>query len=101
MLFSIAIGAYLVQTFKKFFGGVSGNPGMVPTSSSIGRLLLGDMVLFEVVSLVLLAALVELLSSVKTGKGNRVMTLYHFGSSAIAIGIYGVLPQYSGCADVH
>lgn len=59
LLFAIAIGAHLVQSFRKFFGPVTGNPGMVPTSSSIGRLLLGDMVIpFEAVSLVLLAALV-------------------------------------------
>jgi NADH:ubiquinone oxidoreductase subunit 6 (subunit J) len=59
LLFAIAIGAHLVQTFQKFFGTVSGNAGMVPTSAAIGRLLLGDMIVpFEAVSLVLLAALV-------------------------------------------
>ncbi len=59
MILSIAIGAGLAEGFKKYFAYHFKSPGLMPTSVSIGRLLLGEMIVpFEAVSLALLAALV-------------------------------------------
>lgn len=58
-LFSLCVGAGLVITFKQHYASVIQSGARNPTSSAIGQLLLGEMVVpFEVVSLVLLAALV-------------------------------------------
>jgi NADH-quinone oxidoreductase subunit J len=59
LFLSLAIAICLVRAFKYFVGHMPGAAELQPTSASIGRLLLGDMLLpFEAVSLVLLAALV-------------------------------------------
>jgi NADH-quinone oxidoreductase subunit J len=53
------IAGLLLRAFQKSFSGVSSAAEALPTSARIGRLLLGDMLVpFEVVSLILLAALV-------------------------------------------
>jgi NADH:ubiquinone oxidoreductase subunit 6 (subunit J) len=58
-LFSLAVTCGLIVQFRAVYRGVFFNPEAAPTSASIGRLLLGDMIVpFEAVSLVLLAALV-------------------------------------------
>ena len=56
---SLVIGISLVHGFRWFIGQAASPGEMVPTSASLGRLLLGEMLLpFEAVSLILLAALV-------------------------------------------
>jgi NADH:ubiquinone oxidoreductase subunit 6 (subunit J) len=58
-LIAAVVGISLVRAFRFFVSHVSAAREMVPTSASLGRLLLGDMLLpFEAVSLILLAALV-------------------------------------------
>jgi NADH-quinone oxidoreductase subunit J len=58
VLLALIVGAGLVLTVKGFSASAPSTT-LVPTSAPLGRLLMGDMVLpFEVVSLVLLAALV-------------------------------------------
>ena len=60
LFFAVTIGISLVRAFHSFADQASPSAAqMVPTSARLGALLLGDMLLpFEVVSLVLLAALV-------------------------------------------
>ncbi len=59
LLLSLVVGAALVRSLSKFTSEHHGFTELKPTTVSIGRLLLGEMVLpFEVISLVLLAALV-------------------------------------------
>jgi NADH:ubiquinone oxidoreductase subunit 6 (subunit J) len=58
-LFALAVTCGLIVQFRAAYRGVFSTTVSVPTSASIGRLLLGDMIVpFEAVSLVLLAALV-------------------------------------------
>ena len=58
-LFALAVACGLIVQFRAVYRGVFSTTVAVPTSASIGRLLLGDMVVpFEAVSLVLLAAMV-------------------------------------------
>jgi NADH:ubiquinone oxidoreductase subunit 6 (subunit J) len=58
-LITITIGISLVRGFRVFLHPMEASHVMLPTSAPMGRLLLGDMLLpFEVVSLILLAALV-------------------------------------------
>jgi NADH-quinone oxidoreductase subunit J len=58
-LFALAVTCGLIVQFRAVYRGVFSTTVSVPTSASIGQLLLGDMVVpFEAVSLVLLAALV-------------------------------------------
>ena len=58
-LFSLAVTCALVVQFRAVYRGVTSSVPPAPTTASVGRLLLGDMVVpFEAVSLVLLAALV-------------------------------------------
>jgi len=57
--FSLAIACALIMQFRAVYRGIFVTTVATPTSASIGRLLLGDMVVpFEAVSLVLLASLV-------------------------------------------
>ena len=57
--FAIAVACALMAQFRAVYRGVYSTIVALPTTVSIGRLLLGDMVVpFEAVSLVLLAALV-------------------------------------------
>jgi len=57
--FALAVACGLVVQFRAVYRGVSSTTVSMPTTASIGRLLLGDMIVpFEAVSLVLLAALV-------------------------------------------
>ena len=59
LLLSLVVCAALVRSVSKFTSEQVGFTALTPTSDSIGHLLLGEMVLpFEVISLVLLAALV-------------------------------------------
>jgi len=56
---SIGVAAFLIQAFRRLPPPPAPPVPLVPTSAALGRLLLGDMgVPFEVISLVLLAALV-------------------------------------------
>ena len=58
-LFALAVACGLIVQFRAVYRGVFSSSVPVPTSATIGRLLLGEMVVpFEAVSLVLLAALV-------------------------------------------
>ncbi len=58
-LIALTIALSLVRGFRAFLSQPVSAAEMTPTSASLGRLLLGDMVLpFEAVSLILLAALV-------------------------------------------
>ena len=58
-LFALAVTCGLIVQFRAVYRGVFSTGIPTPTSASIGRLLLGDMVVpFEAVTLVLLAALV-------------------------------------------
>jgi len=58
-LFALAVTCGLIVQFRSVYRGVFSTTIPVPTSASIGHLLLGEMVVpFEAVSLVLLAALV-------------------------------------------
>ncbi len=58
-LFSLAVACGLIVQFRAVYRGVFSTTVPTPTSATIGRLLMGDMVVpFEAVSLVLLAALV-------------------------------------------
>jgi NADH-quinone oxidoreductase subunit J len=57
--FALAVTSALVLQFRALYRGVFATTVPEPTTASIGRLLLGDMLIpFEAVSLVLLAALV-------------------------------------------
>lgn len=59
VFFSLTIGLALARSFRAFIAVGQAPTELLPTSSPLGRLLLGDMVLpFEAVSLILLAALV-------------------------------------------
>lgn len=59
LLLAAIVGAGLVLTFRQYYRESPPMQAMIPTSAPLGRLLMGGMVLpFEVVSLVLLAALV-------------------------------------------
>jgi len=59
LLFSLTIAISLVRAFRVFVTQEPSLAEMMPTSAKLGSLLLGDMLLpFEVVSLILLAALV-------------------------------------------
>jgi NADH-quinone oxidoreductase subunit J len=58
-LFALAVACGLIVQFRAVYRGVFSTTISMPTTASVGRLLLGDMVVpFEAVSLVLLAALV-------------------------------------------
>ncbi len=58
-LFALAVTCGLIVQFRAVYRGIFSTTVSMPTTVSIGRLLLGDMVVpFEAVSLVLLAALV-------------------------------------------
>jgi len=57
--FALAVSCALIMQFRSVYRGIFATTVAMPTTASIGRLLLGDMVVpFEAVSLVLLAALV-------------------------------------------
>jgi NADH-quinone oxidoreductase subunit J len=57
--FALAVSCALIMQFRAVYRGVFAGTVATPTTASLGRLLLGDMVVpFEAVSLVLLAALV-------------------------------------------
>jgi NADH:ubiquinone oxidoreductase subunit 6 (subunit J) len=58
-LFALAVACGLIVQFRAVYRGVYSTTIVIPTSASIGHLLLGEMIVpFEAVSLVLLAALV-------------------------------------------
>jgi len=58
-LLALAVAGVLIMQFRAVYRGVFVTAAPMPTTASVGRLLLGDMVIpFEAVSLVLLAALV-------------------------------------------
>ncbi|OGR93329.1 MAG: hypothetical protein A2992_05935 [Elusimicrobia bacterium RIFCSPLOWO2_01_FULL_59_12] len=59
LFFALTIGVSLVRAFTYFVSQTPPDGDIAPTSASLGRLLLGEMLLpFEAVSLILLAALV-------------------------------------------
>lgn len=59
VFFALAVSGALILQFRAVYRGVFSTTTPAPTTASIGRLLLGDMLIpFEAVSLVLLAALV-------------------------------------------
>ncbi len=59
LFFALTIAISLVKSFKVFIDTVPPAGELLPTTASLGRLLLGEMALpFEAVSLILLAALV-------------------------------------------
>jgi NADH:ubiquinone oxidoreductase subunit 6 (subunit J) len=65
------IGGYLVVLYRQYFSGVTKMGTMMPTSVSIGRLLMNEMLIpFEAVSLVLLVALVGAVVFGQDGKAD-------------------------------
>jgi NADH-quinone oxidoreductase subunit J len=59
LIISAAMGGVLIKALDVFKGSLNPTGQLPPTTANLGRLLLGDMLLpFEVVSLILLSALV-------------------------------------------